>query len=588
MKKRWVIKKPAEPQQVMHLVSVLGIDEALASLLVQRGIVGFDEAKTFFRPSLEQLHDPFLMKDMDKAVARLKEALTKGQKILVYGDYDVDGTTSVALVYSYLKSFYTEVDYYIPDRYAEGYGISFQGIDFAAENNFSLIIALDCGIKSNDKIDYANSKGIDFVICDHHLPGETIPAASAVLDPKRADCPYPYKELSGCGIGFKLVQAYAQAEGIDFTGICKEIIDLVAVSIASDIVPITGENRILAFYGLKELSENPRPGIKALLEISKYKNEEQDKDKTEKKTEGPLKPKALNISDIVFVIGPRINAAGRISTGRKAVAMLISKTPEIAVETGKIINEHNKERKELDNSITQQALEMISSNESLQNKKTTVLFHKDWHKGVIGIVASRLIENYYRPTVLFAESNGMATGSARSVKDFDVHNAIEMCSDLLEQFGGHKYAAGLTLKLENIDAFAQKFEQVVSEQIEDHLLIPQIEIDTEIKLNVISDKFYRIVQQMSPFGPENMTPVFCSSGLSDFGSVRIVGTNHLKMDVAHVDNENIRFPAIGFNMVEFFDVINKGIPFSACYTIEENHFKGRTTLQLNIRDIKIS
>lgn len=566
MQKRWTIKPQGSEEILNELAASLNINNTLANLLVQRGITTFAEAKTFFRPELSALHDPFLMKGMYVAVERIKKAVTNKEKILVYGDYDVDGTTSVALVYTFLKSFYANVDYYIPDRYSEGYGISFKGIDFAKENNFSLIIALDCGIKSVDKIKYANEKNIEFIICDHHRPGNELPAAVAILNPKQDDCPYPFKELSGCGIGFKLVQAYAQKAAIPFVEL-EQYLDLTAISIAADIVPINGENRILAYYGLQHINNNPRHGIKVLLDLAKAKKE-------------------LTISDIVFIIGPRINAAGRIENGKKAVELLISDNTKDAEISGKSINITNTERKTIDTTITQQAFQMIDSNEVLIKRKTTVLFHKDWHKGVVGIVASRLTEKYYRPTIVLAESNGMATGSARSVKDFDVYEAIDACSDLLEQFGGHKYAAGLTLKLENLEAFQAKFEEIVCSTIQEHMLVPEIEIDAEINLDEIDPKFFRVLKQFAPFGPGNMSPVFLSKNLIDKGFVRIVGTNHLKMDLTDPENDKISFPAIAFNQGPFFDYALRKNRMDVCYCVEENEFNGNVTLQLNVKDIK--
>jgi single-stranded-DNA-specific exonuclease len=565
MEKRWVFIKKGEDNLVKNIEETLNVEPKIANLLIQRDISNYESAKKFFRPELTHLHDPFLMKGMADAINRMEKAIKKKEKILIYGDYDVDGTTAVALVYSFLKSFYANIDYYIPDRYSEGYGISFQGIDFATENGFALIIALDCGIKSNDKIDYANTKNVDFIICDHHLPGTTIPKAIAVLDPKQKDCNYPFKELSGCGIGFKLIQAYSSKNNMPFENL-YQYLDLTAISIGSDIVPILDENRTLAFFGLKEINSKPRPGIKAILELTSVKKE-------------------LTITDLVFIVGPRINAAGRIASGKNAVKLLLTKTTDQARDSGLLINANNTERKGLDAEITQQALEIINNNEQLLKNKTTVLFDKNWHKGVIGIVASRLIETYYRPTILLAESNGKATGSARSVKDFDVHQAIESCSDLLEQFGGHKYAAGLTLKLENIEAFMQKFEKIVSETIEDHLLIPQIEIDSTLKLIDITPKFQRIIKQFSPFGPGNMAPVFASYSLNDRGYAKIVGGNHLKMDVFSDKNPEISFQAIAFNLGHHFDSIKQGNSFNICYAIEENEWNGKTTIQLNIKDL---
>lgn len=573
MEKRWSLKTAGDEALVNQLMADLGIDRVLANLLVQREIKTFDEARKFFRPSLTDLHDPFLMKDMDKAIERLEKAIGNNEKILVYGDYDVDGTTAVSLVYSFLKK-QTElkgkldlIDYYIPDRYAEGYGISFLGIDFAKENNFTLIIALDCGIKANDKVDYATERGIDFIICDHHRPGETLPNAAAVLDPKRADCNYPFDELCGCGVGFKLVQAYAQKNNIPFEELA-EYLDLTAISIASDLVPVVGENRILCYYGLQEINKNPRKGIKSILDLANIK-------------------KSVGVNELVFTIGPRINAAGRIQTGRNAVALLISDNQEHAKTSGININTTNTERRALDLTITQHAISLIEGDMEMQKRKSTVLFHTDWHKGVIGIVASRLIEKYYRPTIVLTESGGKATGSARSVKDFDVYNAIEACSDLLEQFGGHKYAAGLTLKLENVPAFQQRFEEVVCSTIEDHLLVPEIEIDAELDLTAITPKFYRILKQFEPFGPENMAPVFISKGLTDKGYIRIVGNNHLKMDLHPAQSPQYSFPTIAYGQAHHFDDVLRKKMLSACYSIEENEFNGRVTLQLNVKDLKI-
>ncbi len=573
MEKRWSIKPAGDEAIVNRLVEELGIDLVLANLLVQRGITTFEEARKFFRPSLSDLHDPFLMKDMDKAIVRLEQAINNNEKILVYGDYDVDGTTAVSLVYSFLYKLSVAkgkgelIDYYIPDRYAEGYGISFQGIDFAKENNFTLIIALDCGIKANDKVDYANERSVDFIICDHHRPGDTLPNAVAVLDPKRADCNYPFDELCGCGVGFKLVQAYAQKNSIPFEEL-YEYLDLTAISIASDLVPVVGENRILSYFGLQEINKSPRKGIKSILDLANIK-------------------KTVGVNELVFTIGPRINAAGRIQTGRNAVALLISDNNEHAKTSGININTTNTERRALDLTITQHAMSMIEGDQELQKRKSTVLFHTDWHKGVIGIVASRLIEKYYRPTIVLTESGGKATGSARSVKDFDVYNAIEACSDLLEQFGGHKYAAGLTLKMENLAAFQQRFEEVVSSTIEAHMLVPEIEIDAELELSDITPKFYRILKQFEPFGPENMAPVFITKRLMDKGQIRIVGNNHLKMDLQSPENQENSFSTIAFGQAQHFDDILRKKTFSACYAIEENEFNGRVSLQLNVKDLKM-
>lgn len=576
MEKRWKIKPSADETIVKRLASELNIDAITANLLAQRGVTTFDDAKKFFRPSLSDLHDPFLMKDMDKAITRIEKAIHTNEKILVYGDYDVDGTTSVALMYSFLKKMIVRlkgetqeqvIDYYIPDRYSEGYGISFQGIDFAKENNFTLIIALDCGIKSIDKIDYANERHIDFIICDHHRPGTTLPKAVAVLDPKRNDCDYPFDELCGCGVGFKLAQAFVKKNNIPFEEL-TEYLDLTAISIASDLVPIIGENRTLCYFGLEQINKNPRKGIKSLLDLAEIKRE-------------------VTINELVFTVGPRINAAGRIESGRNAVALLVSDTHENAKTSGISINVTNLERRSLDQTITQHALTMIAESQELMARKSTVLYHPEWHKGVIGIVASRLIDKYYRPTIVLTESNGKATGSARSVKDFDVYDAIEACADLLEQFGGHKYAAGLTLKLENIQAFQKRFEEVVSSTIQEHQLIPEIEIDAAIELKEITPKFFRILKQFSPFGPGNMSPIFITNKIIDKGYVRIVGNNHLKLDLHAIDDPSESFSSIAFGQAEHFDAVLRKNAFSACYTIEENNYNGNVSLQLNVKDLKI-
>ena len=562
---------PAGNSETIHkLAGELNIHPILAQLLVQRGVNTFDEAKHFFRPSLSDLHDPFLMKDMDKAVERISNAILNKEKILVYGDYDVDGTTAVSLVYTFLHNQYVNVEYYIPDRYKEGYGISIQGIDYAKENGCNLIIALDCGIKSIDKIEYANKLGVDFIICDHHRPGSELPNAVAVLDPKRTDCEYPYKELSGCGVGFKLIQAIAQQKGIPFEDL-TQYLDLVAVSIAADIVPITGENRILAFYGLKLLNENPRPGFKAILELSNFKKDE------------------ITVNDVVFLIAPRINAAGRIESGKSAVELLVSKNDNVAGLLGDGINEHNLKRKDLDASITEHALQLIEESEDHQYRKSTVLYNSAWHKGVIGIVASRLTEKYYRPTIVLTKSNdenNMVSGSARSVKDFDVYNAIESCSDLLEQFGGHMYAAGLTMKEENVQEFIERFEEVVSSTIEDRMLVREVEIDAELNLNDINQKFFNILKQFAPFGPGNMSPIFKSSNLRDNGRGKVVGNNHLKLTLVQHEDYQSTFDGIAFQLGHHHPQVEQQDAFEVVYHIEENNFNNRTTLQLNIKDLK--
>ncbi len=580
MEKLWVVKPRGDPGTVGNLAKELGIDLHLANLLAQRGVNTFNEAKTFFRPTLEYLHDPFLMCDMDKAIERITRALKHNEKILVYGDYDVDGTSAVALVYTFLLKFTNQLDFYIPDRYTEGYGVSVKGIDFARENNFSLIIALDCGIKAVEKIEYASTLGIDFIICDHHRPGAELPKAFAVLDPKRPDCRYPYKELSGCGIGFKLIQAYAQQHRLPFEELMP-FLDLVVISIASDIVDITGENRILAYFGLKLVNSKPRPGIEALLRFSSII-------KREGNDGGLAYNRELTISDLVFLVGPRINAAGRIESGRNSVKLLITPDLEEALRLGEQINNYNIERKNLDALATQQAIEMIGRDSSLKNAKTTVIDHPDWHKGVIGIVASRLTEVYYRPTVVFTHSNGFMTGSARSVKDFDIYEIIDACSDLLEHFGGHKFAAGLSLRPENYILFRERFERLVTEKLGGIDLLPVIEVDTKLPLNAINSRFYSVLRQFAPFGPGNMAPLFMTEGVIDAGGSRIVGKNHLKLCVVHPEITGGPFSAIAFQQGERFINIDKGIPFNICYHVEENEWNGTVNLQLNIKDIKFS
>ena len=565
MQKRWVEIPLKQADLVSKLQQDLQLDEVLCRLLVNRGISSFETAREFFRPDLAHLHDPFLMKDMEEAVLRIEKAIAKGEKILIYGDYDVDGTTAVALVYQFFKAIHSEIDFYIPDRYAEGYGISFKGIDFAEANGFSLIIALDCGIKSIDKVAYAQGKGIDFIICDHHLPGEQLPEAVAVLDPKRSDCDYPFKELAGCGIGFKLIQAYSQKNDLPFDNIVAYL-DLVAVSIAADIVPVNGENRTLAWYGLKRLNENPCPGMAALMDISGRKEQ-------------------YSLSDAVFQLGPRINAAGRIADAKNAVQLLISITKEEALAKAKLIELNNEERRGHDSDITEQALAMIGGDASLIKKKSTVVYHEKWHKGVIGIVASRLTETYYRPTVVLTQSNGVVAGSARSVMGFDLYEALSACSELLEQFGGHKYAAGLTMKTENVPAFQERFEEVVAASITEELLTQEIKIDATLRLEQIDGKFFRILNQLEPHGPENMSPVFLSKNVYTYGTASIVGEKHLKLKIRQGDSAY--FDCIGFGLASFCEDLNRGLPFEICYSIEENIWKDRRNIQLKIRDIRI-
>lgn len=561
---RWKLKSKARPEIVEYLSNEINVNPTLANMLVNRGIQNFQQAKDFFRPDLDKLHDPMLMKDMDKAVQRLVLAIQNQEPILIYGDYDVDGTTSVALFYSFIKSFYANVSFYIPDRYKEGYGISEKGVRYAAENNFKLLISLDCGIKALDKIELANELGVDCIICDHHTPGETLPQAIAVLDPKRKDCPYPFKELSGCGVGFKLVQAFSEFSGKSQASLYAYL-DLVAVSIASDIVPITGENRILAYYGLERLNNNPRPGIKALLLKGKVE-------------------KDINITDIVFKIGPRINASGRLEHAKASVELLISGSLDEAVRRAELVEDVNAARKNFDENITREALEMIENLELNGASKSTVLFKEDWHKGVIGIVASRCIEKYYRPTIILTESNNKATGSARSVFDFDIYEAIEACSDLLEQFGGHKYAAGLTLPVENVPAFQKKFERVVSERVNEIHLKPIQEIDDELILDQINYKFYNILKQMTPFGPGNPEPVFCVNQVHA-ENVKILKEKHLRFEIIQ-DGQNTRPVCIGFGFAEYYELLNSKMRFNIAFEIRENTFRNTSSLQLYVKDIK--
>jgi single-stranded-DNA-specific exonuclease len=561
---RWTIKPFPKPEKTKELIDALKVDPLIAQLLVQRGIETYEEARQFFRPTLNDLHDPYLMKDMDKAVERIEKAIQNKENILVFGDYDVDGTTAVSLVSSYLKTFYPNVATYIPDRYDEGYGISFKGIDFASENNFSLIIALDCGIKSIHHVTYAKERNIDFIICDHHRPGEFLPDAIAVLDPKRDDCNYPYDELCGCGVGFKLIQAL----GVNRNQTIEDFIpylDLVATAIAADIVPMTGENRILAYFGSQVINAEPRPGIKALIH--------------------QIKKQTLDITDVVFIIAPRINAAGRIKHGNHAVELLTEFDFEQAQQFASEIEKYNSDRKDLDKQITKEALLQIEENQE-KERFTTVVYQENWHKGVIGIVASRLIETYYRPTLVFTKSGDFYAASARSVSGFDVYNALEACSEHLEQFGGHMYAAGMTLKPENYENFKAAFEKVVQETIHPDLLTPEITIDTEINFTDITPKFTRILKQFEPFGPQNMTPLFLTKDVRDTGYGKQLGQEdeHLKLFVKQNDSEGIS--AIGFGLGNKMDSIRNQKPFQILYSIDENEWKGKVSLQLTIRDIK--
>lgn len=568
MEKQWRIAEQINVQIAGDLQMQLNVNRIVAQLLKQRQINSYSEAKSFFRPDLKQLHDPFLMKGMHLAIERIQAAILKNECVMIYGDYDVDGTTAVSIVYSFFKQYIEKISYYIPDRYKEGYGISLKGIDYAKQNNVSLIIALDCGIKANDKIEYANKNGIDFIICDHHLPGNILPDAYSILDQKQLDCNYPYKELSGAGIGFKLIQAYSIIEGLR-PDECYQYLDLVATSIAADVVPITGENRIMAHYGLEIINNSPRPGIKALLNLNDQKN-------------------PVNISTLVFTLAPRINAAGRIEHGSKSVELLSCEDDSLAFEYAKAINETNTQRKDIDSETTQEAFAILENDPLSLLKKTTVLFNNKWHKGIVGIVASRLIEKYYRPTIILTESDGKISGSARSVKDFDVYNAIEKCSDLLEQFGGHKYAAGLTLNKENIKPFQIKFEKIVSESITEDQLIPKIEIDTEIEFHEINDKLLRIIKQFAPHGPENMTPVLLSKQVYETGWGKVFGKNHLKLELFQKSNPNIRFNAIAYNKGDFIHFFQRKVPMDIVFKIQENEFNSIKTIQLVVEDFKVS
>ncbi len=578
--KRWVLKDDASPEIVQKLSTSLKIDHTLARLLVQRGITTYSEARDYFRPSLDNLHDPFLLKGMEAAIERIEKAIEKNERILIYGDYDVDGTTAVALVYDLLREFHENLDYYIPDRYKEGYGISYQSIDFAQEQDVGLIISLDCGIKAHSQVGYAREKGIDFIVIDHHRPGDTELAALAVIDPKQHDCTYPFKELSGCGLGFKLAQAFYQHRQLPSEKL-EKFLDLVVVSIAADVVPITGENRILAHFGLKRLNFHPRAGLESILFYSNvYRKAEPD--------HLTAFTREINVSDLMFLIGPKINAAGRIEQGKKAVDLLVCTKMGQTHELSEGINDNNTERRSLDVDITRQALQRIVQDPQLRESKATVLFDAEWHKGVIGIVASRLIETYYRPTVILTESNGLITGSARSVKGFDVYDAIDACNDLLEHFGGHKYAAGLSMKPENLESFTRRFNEVVEETISDEMLIPQIEVHAELNLKDLEGKFFRVLKQFAPFGPGNPNPIFVSRNCSFQGPARIVGKKHLKFKVVQPEVSNVEFPCIAFQQGNQLYLIQKQKYFDLAYQIEENVWNGKTMLQLNVKDIKPS
>ncbi|MBO4587868.1 MAG: single-stranded-DNA-specific exonuclease RecJ [Bacteroidales bacterium] len=605
--KRWKLRQDYEIEDVERLAGELGVDRVIATLLVERGVRTFEEARRFFRPSLEHLHDPFLMKDMEEAVARIEKALRAKERIMVYGDYDVDGTSAVAVVYGFLHSLTDNIDFYIPDREREGYGISFEGIDYAKETGVRLIIALDCGIKAVEQVDYAAEAGIDFIIGDHHLPGDSIPKAVAVLDPKRSDCPYPYKELSGCGIGFKIVEAIMEKnfgvklsdnpERLDGNGRKRleelklrllHYLDLVVVSIASDIVPMTGENRVLAFYGLKVINTHPRAGLEAILSYGNIARAEGTASQSQK--EQGYFAKNLTISDLVFLVGPRINAAGRLHSAFDSVRLLLEEDIERARLLAKEIDDYNQERKELDTSATDTAKRRIDGDEKLRNRKSIVLYDENWHKGVVGIVASRLVELYYKPTIIFTKStDDMYVGSARSAGEFDIHAALEKCADLLEHFGGHKCAAGVSVKPENFERFCERFEEEVSKGVQPEAAVPEIEIDAAISFaENITPKFLRILKQFSPFGPENNVPIFMTKNLIDTGHPRVVGAKdvkHLKFAPIPFDERSQSYSAIGFQLGEYYDRVRRGDHFDLVYQLEENYWNGKTEMQLNVKDI---
>ena len=582
MKKRWVINTPPEATKIEELSKKLNCHPVIANLLLQRGITSSEQAQSFFYPSLNMLHDPFLMKDMDKAVERLDRAIAQDEKILIYGDYDVDGTTAVSLLYKYLKHHCNSdnLEYYIPDRYTEGYGVSIKGIDYAAENGFSLMLITDCGIKAVEKVKYANSRQVDIIICDHHTPGDTLPEAIAVLDPQRPDCPYPYKWLSGCGVSFKLVQAHSLKHNLPMSELYK-LLDLLCVSIASDIVPITGENRILAYFGLKNLNREPSKGLLSIIKIC------------------GLDKHNITIDDIVFKIGPRINAAGRMrmdendenaspSGGHAAVELLIEGNESIAEEFGSVIDAYNQDRKSIDRSVTQEAHDYIEGNPEMKALKSTVIYNPRWMKGIVGIVASRLIETYYRPTVVLTMSNGFVTGSARSVPGFDLYQAVESCSDLLENFGGHMYAAGLTMRPENVGEFTRRFNAYVEENIDPQMLVPQVDIDSELLFSDITPAFRKDLNRFQPFGPGNTAPVFATCGVSNHGDAKLVGMEceHLRMDLMQRQKPNTKIQAIAFQQPTHYEWVRSGRPIDVCYQIVENHYRGTVTTQLRIKDIK--
>ena len=610
--KRWNLRKDYDLETVEKLAASLGVDKIIAILLVERGITTFEEARSFFRPALDQINDPYLMKGMREAIDRINRAIARQERIMVYGDYDVDGTSAVALVYSYFKEYDRNIDFYVPDREKEGYGISQQGIDYARETGVKLIIALDCGIKAMEQVAYAKKYGIDFIIGDHHLPDESaVPDAVAVLDPKQPDCQYPYKELSGCGIGFKIVEAHLEQKmGVRLCDMAEQLddsrrqrqeelklrllkyLDLVAVSIASDIVPIMGENRVLAYYGLRVLNTKPRPGIEAILHYGRVDKRKADGPDSSEQTDKSDKKngyfeKELTISDLVFLVGPRINAAGRIRSAFDSVRLMITEDVNIARHLAEDINTYNMERKDLDTAATEKAKQLIDNHPFYRGRHSLVLYDPSWHRGVVGIVASRIVEAYNKPTIVFTSSqDGIVTGSARSIKEFDVHEALEKCADLLEHFGGHKCAAGVSLRQENMKAFVDRFEKLVSEGMGHEDQIPEIEVDSELRLGDVTPKFLRILKQFAPFGPDNNVPVFISRELVDTGGARIVGSNHLKFNAISTTERSAPYPAIAFQMGECLDRMKRGERFDLCYQLEENYWRGKTEIQLGVKDIR--
>lgn len=567
LEKKWILKPEPNPETINELRESLSVHPSLCLLLAQRGISTFEEAKKFFRPNKQLIYDPLLMKNMPEAVARIGEAFGNGEKIMIYGDYDVDGTTAVAMVYSFFKDFYDNLLYYVPDRYTEGYGISYQSIDIAVDEEVSLIIALDCGIKAIEKVKYAKEKGIDYIICDHHLPGEEVPDG-IILNPKQKDCPYPFKELSGAGVGFKLLQAFCKENDIEIQK-ANEYLDLLAISIGADMVPIVDENRVLAQYGMQKLNEQPTLGIRAILKQAKIDRE-------------------VNMRDIGFAIGPRINAAGRIAHASKAVELLITDCSVEAEDGSEDVSLDNAERKILDAETTKEALSILHSNDDHQLKKSTVVYNENWHKGILGIVCNRIQEHYYRPTIVLTKSGEHFTGSARSVNGYHLYNALNQCADLLESFGGHAFAAGMTLRPENLEEFVSRFENIVANSITDEQLIPTVEIDIDLPLNEVKAGFFKILNQFEPFGIGNEQPIFRCKEVKALPNLRVVGRDHLKMDIVEAENPSVRIPAIAFNQVKHFDHISRGKPFQICYSLEINEWNGNKSLQANIRDIKIN